>query len=70
MLSYDYVAVIDHDWSLYVIYGRVGDLNFERHYAIIHDEDIIDPEFLDTPERVLACVIPSSLGKRLEAYYE
>lgn len=70
MLDYKRVAVIDHDWSLYRISGKVGVLQFQNHYAIIHDEDAISAEFWEDADRVFASVINGELGKRLEAYYE
>lgn len=69
MLSYRKVAVIDRDWSLYVVDGKLNGLNFAGNYAIIHDEDCIDLEFWDDFSRVVSCLINRNLGKRLQAYY-
>lgn len=70
MLIYKKVAVIDHDWSLYRIYGMLGTLKMEGDYAIIHDDDVVDPAFWESLDRVYDCLINSFLGKRLEKYYE
>ena len=70
MLDYKHVAVIDHDWSLYVITGQLGNVFFDDIYAIIHDEDVISAEFWRDLYRVSACVISKMLGQRLEYYYE
>lgn len=70
MLDYKHVAVIDHDWSLYVITGWLGNVFFDGMYAIIHDEDAISAEFWEDADRVFTCVISKTLGQRLEAYYD
>lgn len=70
MLGYKKVTVIDHDWSLYRISGKLGKLHFPSSYAIIHDEDAISAEFWGDAGRVFASVINENLGKRLETYYE
>lgn len=70
MLGYKKVAVIDHDWSLYRISGKLGKLHFPGNYAIIHDEDVISAEFWEDADRVSACIIGKTLGQRLEAYYD
>lgn len=70
MLEYKKLAVIDHDWSLYRIYGNLGRINFNGSYAIIHDEDCISDEFWSDSYRVTSCIINANLGRRLEAYYE
>ena len=70
MLVYKHVAVIDHDWSLYRLHGKVGKLHFPGCYAIIHDEDAISDEFWKDADRVFASVINKTLGKKLEAYYD
>ena len=70
MLDYKYVATIDHDWSLCVITGKLGDVYFDGIYAIIHDEDAISAEFWEDLDKVVACIISKKLGKRLETYYE
>lgn len=70
MLNYKKVAVIDHDWSLYRITGKLQGTYFCDSYAIIHDDDAISAEFWESADRVCQCVINSRLGERLEAYYE
>lgn len=70
MLDYKHVAVIDHDWSLYRISGKLGKLHFPDNYAIIHDDDAISAEFWEDEDRVFASVINGNLGKRLEDYYD
>lgn len=70
MLDYKRVAVIDHDWSLYQIFGILDHIDFSSCYAIVHDEDVIDDAFWKDKGRVLECVINNNLGKRLEKYYD
>lgn len=70
MLKYKKLAVIDHDWSLYRISGKIGILHLRDNFAIIHDEDAISTEFWEDENRVCASLINRNLGKRLKKYYE
>lgn len=70
MLKVKKVAVIDHDWSLYVVAGKLSGVCFNNSYCIIHDADAISTEFWGSAEKVCQSVINSRLGERLEAYYE
>lgn len=70
MFKYKKLAVIDHDWSLYQIWGSLKGLYFDGSYAIIHDEDCISSDFWTDLERMYPCVINKHLGIRLKHYYE
>lgn len=70
MLKYKKLAVIDHDWSLYQIWGSLSRVYFDGSYAIIHDEDCISSDFWTDLESVSQCVINKHLGIRLKHYYE
>ena len=70
MLDFKHVAIIDHDWSLYVITGWLGNVFFDGMYAIILDKDAVSAEFWKSFVRVSACIISKSLGERLEDYYD
>lgn len=69
MLKVKRVSVIDHDWSLCVVNGKLSGVCFDNTYCIIHDDDAISAEFWKSAERICQCVINRHLGERLEAYY-